>query len=223
MPNNLVQFDIVRATIVSYLPPQTAIQRFFYLVGPLTGTVTDHDFNVAFDGVMATPWKGAMSHLASYRGTMAQILRPLPTPGAATHFQVFRADEFTPNAGAGSCSDPPLPGQVRGLVAFFGTLARRGLNPRTYVPFPCVGAASPDGYTPTAPYISALDSIGLHLTSFGLVNPSPGNSCVVSLVDFRPKSLPTYVFENLTGYIVRQKWATQRRSGAYGRPNLPPI
>lgn len=223
MSTILQQFDIVRVTLVANVPPQVSLNRFHYLVGPTVGSPTDVQFAHEFDTALAALFKACLCSGALYRGSMAQITRPVPSPSAATHFQRFAAGTYTGGSGVGTRGATPMPGQVRGLVAFKGVLASRGLNCRSYIPWPSTADGVADGFTPTASYQTAIGTFATGVVAFSSINDGSGNTALVSLVDFTPENVPNYVRENLTTSEVRPRWATQRRSGAYGRPNVPPI
>jgi hypothetical protein len=216
-------FDIVRLTLVSQLGPQVALNRYHYLVGAPVGSPTDTQFAFEFSVANGGLYRACLSSAATFRGDIAQIYRPLPTPAMATHFQVFQSQGQNGGAGVGTRGATPLPGQVRGLVGFKGNVAARGLNPRTYFPWPSTSDLGVDAYTPAAAYSTAIETFAQAVITFNALNDGAGNTCNLALVDFRVKQPANYVFEFLTSFAHRPRWATQRRSGAYGRPNLPPI
>jgi hypothetical protein len=91
------------------------------------------------------------------------------------------------------------------------------------MPFPATGDAGVDAYTPLAAYQTAIGTFGQGVVTFSGINDGAGNIAQATHVDFTPNRLPDYVREFLDQAVVRPRWATQRRSGAYGRQNIPPI
>jgi hypothetical protein len=219
----LNNFDVVRALVVSTIGPQTALQRFYFSVAGIGGSPTDVQFATEFDTAVAALFKACIASTASYRGVSAQILRPFPSPATATSFDLFTQAIFTGSEGVGTRGATVLPGQVRGLVSFKGNVAARGLNCRTYMPWPSSADLTADGLTPSTSYQTAIGTFAQEVVVFNALNDGAGNTANVSLIDFRIKTPATPIFEFLRSTIVRPRWATQRRSGAYGRPNATPF
>lgn len=219
----LNNFDVVRALVVSTIGPQTALQRFYYSIASIGGSPTDTQFALEFDTAIAALFKACIASTASYRGVSAQILRPVPTPVAATSFQLFTQAIITGSAGVGTRGATVLPGQVRGLVALKGNVAARGLNCRTYMPWPSSADLTSDGLTPSTSYQTAIGTFAQEVVVFNALNDGAGNTANVALIDFQVKTPSAYIREFLRSQDARPRWATQRRSGAYGRSNTTPF
>lgn len=118
--------------------------------------------------------------------------------------------------GYGTGGADPLPKQATGLFTKITPIGGRSGRGRTYVPFPSTTDCEPDG-NPTAAYIVKLNS---YATAVSNVRPIPG------LFDIRFGLMRWNTlasFKAVTDYSSRDRFATQRRRGDYGRVNaIPP-
>ena len=223
MSTLLERFDVIRVTFVCSLGPQVSMTRFHYQVGIITGAPTDQQAATQFDASQAGFIKPLIANPSTYRGFSVQVLRPAPTPGAATHFQVFQRAIGKLTAGNGTGGAAPLPPQTRGIVSLKGAVAARGLNCRFYMPFPTTTMIGTDAFTPSATYQSNLSLLAGNFVTLSSIDDGLGNIAPIDLIDFLFDTPSQYNREFLTDWLVQPKWATQRRSGAYGRSNIPPF
>lgn len=114
-----------------------------------------------------------------------------------------------------------MPGQVSGIIGFKGALAHRGLNPRLYMPWPSTNDATVNPMQPTVLYNTALGTLATAIRTTTTIAAGSGAGSL-QLIDFQ--NIPASpVREDLITSDVPLKWATQRRRGAYGKPNNPPF
>lgn len=111
-----------------------------------------------------------------------------------------------------------MPRQASGIITTLTTLAGRANRGRKYVPFPSEDANTVDAI-PGAAYITALDGYAGSLIpsasfTIGAVN-EVWNPIILRVG--APATSP-----NIQEWKSRLRWATQRRRGSYGTPNLPP-
>lgn len=216
MANILQNFDVIRGVWVAAATNQVSMNRIYFLVNTVAGNPTDQDATAALDTATATTFPGILSSAATYHGMYGQLVRPRIAP--ATGYQLFAQVVSTVNAGPGTRGATLLPTQVRGIWRWTVALAARGLNCRFYAPFPST-SDNTTGIGPVALYQGALASLAT-----ALLGPLPigsgGNTAVLNPVDFDT----THGVKNFfRGYSVHGRWATQRRSGPYGRPNVAPF
>lgn len=111
-----------------------------------------------------------------------------------------------------------LPTQVRPLVSTRTALAGRHFRGRAYFPTPVTAALSTLGH-PTFTYLTAL----ANYTTAAFGNIAAAGTTWTSCIFHRPGIGPlSNTFNLITTLQVSDRWATQRRSGDYGRPNPPP-
>lgn len=212
MAVTLTSSQILRVTIVTQLGDQVALNRLHYLVGVVTGTPTDQRFVNDFDNAINGSVKSLLVNFATYRGCIARIIYPT-IPSFASVFS-------TTGAGAGTGTGAPAPRQARGIIRWVTGFSKRGENPRIYLPFPAASFCD-NGGQPNAGYLSFLSAFSTAVLSFTTVG-SGGNVAAVSPCTILTS--PAIAFNHqIIDSVPHDKWATQRRSGDYGKPNVPPI
>jgi len=154
-------------------------------------------------------YKTLLSSEASYVGMDAQVI--FPTLGLPVG-NVTGAD-------AGDNAGDPLPSQVSGLLKITTQLGGRANRGRAYIPFPFEGDNDASG-RPQAAYVAALDGLG---TIFAAARPGVGAGGDTN--DFTPVIYHrhNHTTTPISLIVGSTRWATQRRRGNYGRPNLPPL
>lgn len=192
---------------------QTAINVRHFRVASQNGTgATGLQVATFFDGLAATVYKAAISGLTEYRGVGAQQIKPTP-PGLEWLSATL--------SGAGSGGASLLPEQVCGIITLNTGLAGRANRGRVYVPFPAEDKNSDTLAIPAAAYITLLDGVRLFWTTTRDVPDavSANRSQLIPVIYHRAGGTTT----DIVGGASRAKWATQRRRGNYGRPNVSPI
>lgn len=133
--------------------------------------------------------------------------------------------------GIGSGAIPTMSKQTCGIVTKRTTRAKKGGRGRVYLPFPSNGANTNNG-VPIAAYITAATNWAAKLVSTFTVNcPGVNNVTVQCYHRVKQKVVVNppvpgafeWLFYPVLEYVVRNRWATQRRRGDYGKQNVFPI
>lgn len=213
--------DILEFVVVAYMDDQIGENAFHAQVTALTaGSPTDLVAAKGFDTLMAPLYKTCINIQATYRGVSCRILRAGNPFAPAT---------TVANAGSGSSSNNALPGQNRGLISYKTALAGPAYRGRTYVPFPSALAITTNGDLATS-YVTAVNAIG-SIIAGGSTPLIDGASTVTVIFGVYHRNPPTPprtlpVQGTLTPIITRLTrpfFATQRRSGGFGRTNALPF
>lgn len=209
MARNLTTGSIIRVAGYGFLNGQLSINRWHYVCqGPGVGVVSDLDFVNSFDTAVATAYKGVMSSAAQFLGWTAQVVFPLP-------IQVRQ--ESIASAGPGTRGGTPMPTVVCGITEWLSVMAGRSGRGRTYWPFPANTDVSASAQ-PVGLYISALGTASTAILNFTTVTGGGGSIPVQLTLHSKTAFLP-----NLTGFTVKNKFASQHRRGAYGKTNVSPL
>lgn len=210
--------DIYEAIAHCSLGNQASVSKRFWRVSNEAGTgatvaqiaswLANH-----FGGAL----KACLSSSATYHGIAVRRIWPGPVPTATVDIT---------GAGAGGVAGDPCPRQVRGLVTLTTGLAGRVGRGRIYVPFPAE-ASNDANATPTAGYFTLLELLGVELSTVFVGVGAGGNTAELTphlvIPSYTPPPLVVIShvrITKITGYTARDKWATQRRSGDYGSPNV---
>lgn len=176
----------------------------------ISGGCTIQEFVNGLDTDLAPFYKNLISSNALYRGIGAANLIPPRT----TEFSSIA------NAGVGTAGPNLLPTQVRGLISLYTPLAGRSNRGRVYIPFPPTNGATVDG-DPTAGYVVFLGALRNRLIIPITIVGAVGTSTFEPMI--RHKVGGPFAATVITSGIARSRFATQRRSGAYGRQNQIPF
>lgn len=161
------------------------------------------------DASFAASIKAAAADTATYLGCLAQRVLPLP---------VGVVGKGTTNTGAGTGGAICMPRQVAGLISKNTAQGGRRGRGHAYIGFVPVAAVQGDG-APTAAYLLLLADIAT-IISTPLSSGGGGNTSVLT---------PGIYSKKFTGFFPytlvgrETAFATQRRRGAYGRPNISPF
>jgi len=214
MAHTIALTEVYQVTPVNYNPPQTALIRWYYQITSITGIVTDADAAATFDVALSPLFAAMMTNGAQYRGVLVQRVSPLP---------ILVRQVGNSHPANGSRGTTPAPGQLTGLIHWATDLAKQRGRGRSYLPFPDKSDITPS----TAPSIGLLNAYA-NLAAFVLgpvtVVGGVGTSSTWSLVlTHRAGKSPTPLPTGITAYQVEGAFATQRRRGSFGKPNVPPI
>ena len=202
--------DVIKAQIWSADSEQAAVNTFHYLVTAIGGASIDEStWSTAFSTAVNSTYKLLLNTSTTYRGTMAQVIFPLPLRVAQSNI----ADQGAGTGGAGGAAR-----QTAGLISWKTTLAGPGGRGRTYIPFSAAGDSEGIG-VPTAAYLTKLQNFGIAVSAF-VTAGGGGNTATFAL---GMRSTVTGVFTVFTSLVSQQRWATQKRRGSYGRANTSPI
>lgn len=220
MAGEVVQVgDMVLAQGYCTWASQTSISTIWYKVTDITDPAPDEDQVLGTLDQMFPPHiKATINGLAQYAETSIQLYRP-----SANLRWVKRIS--TNLAGLGDIANLPLPAQTTGLIRLHTPFAGRHNRGRMYTPFPGIVAAEETGYPP-ARYLALLDNIRTVLYVNIPVNGiAPGQATLTPHLRYHiknPDGTKKEAFQPITVTNNAQVWATQRRRGSFGRPNLPP-
>ena len=206
--------DKVITRVVCYTDTQLGINRTFGQVTNVVGAgVSAAAVAAAISANVQADYKDAMSSVAKFRGVGLRNLTTLAVEGTAIADDGFGASVF-----------PILPTQVRGLIAY-GTsfIGARGRG-RHYIPFPSSDLQTNSG-GPTNAYVAILNRIGSNWSAPLTVTVGASTVTIewgLAVWTTPSHQLPTFI-RPFNSRAARQKFATQRRSGQYGRVNTLPF
>jgi hypothetical protein len=216
MARVLLQSDILSMRVITEQTTpevQVCVTTFDFtiLLSSFVSGLTDQALVTAFDTAIAADFKGIMNTTCFYRGVILNYLAPKPPPAS-----VFN----NTNNGAGTGGANAMPTQVRGLtrrLTAFGGPSNRG---RIYWPFPWQAAATSAG-APTGAYQGDLTTAWGGIAPVGGVTYTGGGGTVTLLPIIWHRKTGTYTY--ITSYVNGVGFATQKKSGFYGRTNTSPI
>lgn len=201
--------DIIQVKFVTRLDDQTAYNVRHWQVVNKAGTgATIAQFMDAINTVFRTDYLAVLNANAEYRGVTCQRVYPLPADN-----EVFQSD---PDIGA--VAGDPLPRQTCGLISLRTGIAGKRNRGRVYIPFPSE-ADSNATPAPSATYITRLGTLGGLFTTAVAWGTAPNTNQAVPVIYHRDN----HTVVPLQSFLVRSAWATQRRRGDFGRPNLSPV
>lgn len=188
---------------------QAGINVLHFYVSSKAGTgATDTEIGQAFNTATAAVLKACLSANASFRGTSIRKIAP------AVGLEQFNIT----GQGAGGVAGDLMPKQVSGIITWRTALPGRAYRGRSYVAFP--GEADNDvDATPTAGYLTRLTALA-NAWDVPITAGAAGNTNLLKLAIYHRVFAGTTLVDT---YTVRDRWATQRRRGDYGRTNLLPI
>lgn len=163
------------------------------------------DFAAAVDAACGTKLIACMANDADYRWTQVIRIKPVRSVTVINNA----------NTGSGTAGTQLLPTQTCGLVGKLTPFAGRKNRGRCYVPFPAEDDNAATG-TPTVGYATRLGLLANEFIKTYTVSDGIGGSWDLIPVLMNESTGLTI---DVTSHILRQKWATQRRRGAFGRPN----
>lgn len=212
--------DLLRVRTWCAAGDQAAVNTLYYTVAAVSGGVTT-DQNVAdqLDAWFGPVYKPLLANTAEYRGVQVQLVKT-PVRAAVNAFA---------EAGAGTGGAVGMPRQVASLVKFLTPNAGRQYRGRLYIPFPSTSGGAGDGL-PSSAYLVNLANLSALLASISTIDNSlttPTGYVTVAqvIVHSVPKggTPPPPAPSVVINWEIAEVWATQRRRGSFGRPNLPPI
>lgn len=211
MAYNIATGDILECRVVCWEPNdnQLGLNVMHYLAGAPTGPVTLGQAAVTLDGIIKAAYKAWLGNPAQYRGVGFTKIWPLP-----------RTIEENTNASAGNGTGGAnlAAQQASGLIQFRTGLAGHKGRGRIYPPFPPTAIQDADGNL-TAGGATLVTAIGTAIGG-GFTATGGGNNVGLTLCVY---NRATHAATPITSFIVRQKFATQRRRGQYGRTNILPF
>jgi hypothetical protein len=214
MSVNMAAGDIVKFSVWCTDGNQAAVNTFYYAINASAGSgCSDLEAAHEFEILMAPLYKVNLNNNAIFNGVQCQILR------AGNKFIAQQSIALT---GAGTGGAVSLPRQCAGLISWKTDKAGQKNRGRTYLPFfsssSDVGDGSMNAGTQTN--VLAVATTALAIGTLG----TGGNTShfALSLKHGAPKNVQPLADPIING-TVKPQWATQRKRGFFGRPNVSPI
>lgn len=213
--------DVAKVRTVCYTASQISVNVSFWRVVATGGALIPNSyvgFNLLFNLAMAPVYKPWMSSQARYRGTGCQLMQPASLFPATSEVTSVVSD------GAGTGTAVMEATQVSGLIAWKTGLPGRHFQGRIFPGFADEVFQDTNGDL-LAGGVAVLDGIRLAYTTpivlTSGVDTETWALCVRSVVP--GPGLPLVTYNTVTTGIARNKWATQRRRGQFGRTNALPF
>jgi hypothetical protein len=204
--------DIIRAEIISFNNKSQEGENVLHYrvsvigVSPATTADCAKDISISVQAQI----KALLSNLSAFELIRVNVLNRTPTPAPA----LYAADTGNGTAGAAE-----LPGQTCGIITLRTNNAGRGQRGRIYVPFPSATDNDNNGH-PTAGYQTRLANYAAAIgIPGGIAVAEGGRSATIVPTLYHRR---THNADDITSYIVRSVWASQRRRSDYGRTNVIP-
>lgn len=202
--------DFLQAVTYCKLQEQLSLNVWHYQVTSVMGVApSESDVADAIDSVFGALLKAAMSDQAEYLGASIQKVAPVPAGDR------FYNQDSKDN---GDVAADALPGQVAGLISLRSGLAGRTNRGRKYISFMPETWNTSIG-TPSSFALTALANLGAEYVAPRTVVVGP-NSLSLSPVILNLDAETSVAMDT---YLVRQKWATQRRRSAINRGDTSPL
>lgn len=212
MPGNFPQTsDIVEVRcVMSALGQQVGMNVHHYVARlVVTGGCSCQELALAYDQVISPFYKNLLSSNAFWRGVAVRNLAPPKTI------------EFISNgfAAVGNSGPDLLPTQTRYLISKYSQLAGPENRGRVYPPFPPNTASDTNGVL-TAGFLVVLQALASQLLLSRTIVGATGQTTFDPIIKH---SGPYGPGREVVSVVARNRFATQRRSGAYGRQNANPF
>jgi len=205
-------FDTVEVRVCAYTPSQIALNVLHYLCLSVSSAPPDYTMiAIAFDTLFATNYKNFLGGNAAYRGVTAKRLTSIQS------IQYPAVGGAGPAAGGATV----CPTQVAGLITIRTRFGGSGYRGRVFLPFPASSYLATTG-APGAPIIALMGNIALSMGPSITITGGAGSSCILQQVIRKRGGILTND-PQVIGYTVQPKFATQRRRGQYGQPNVLPF
>lgn len=206
----VVAEETLRLTVACRCRDQNGLNIVHYQSPAGTDNFLIEDIALQHDVNCSLAYKVTLGIDAEYYGTSWRSESNL---GTAPWFTDF-------NRAGGTTAEDSLPTQVCGIITKNTGIIGRANRGRSYIPFPGRDRQNNIG-NPSAAYLNQLDIIGGTLFSIltGVSSLTANAVTLVPMVTHLPGPLNR---GPITGFIVRRRWATQRKRGDYGRPNAVP-
>lgn len=199
--------DVIKVKLESQMFSQVGLNiRHYRIDGEVTGGATMQEIADAMYTQFATDYASCLVSDAVFANVGVQKVRPLP-------MGVETLSSQAPTAG--TVTGDVLPWQTSGLITLRTALAGRAFRGRAYIPFAGEARNGADG-KPTSLHITNLGSVADDMLEQKIVVGAGGSTTLTPVIFQRGSGTTTA----LTSAVVRTAWATQRRRGGFGRPNI---
>jgi len=217
--------DFLGVTAVTFFEDQLGENNYYYRAIAVIGVVNEQDLADELAQRWQAPYNGAMTSLASFKGTVLKNYKDLNQPFAPVGY--YGRPKI---AGAGTYGNVPMARQVSGLITVQSIRGGKGGKGRRYIPFPDADANEVGGNgSPTIQYLNNLTQINAACLSPIVVNLGASSVTLGPLHQTYVKPVPPidgyYEYYAIipTRTIYHDAWATQRRRGSFGRVNADPF
>lgn len=201
--------DVVQINYVTSFKAQEGILTTHWQVSAVAGlSPTALDVANQLFSTRGVLLRSCMSRQSKLNWVSVQHILPAPRLLAVTSNLA---------AAAGSGGLAPLPGQICGLFTKITPNAGPAFRGRGFVPWPSEADNDDVLAVPTAAYLTKIDNLAVSLTINFTVNIGGGNAVAFQPVLFHRATNTATI---ITGSITRTRWATLRRRGDRGRPNV---
>jgi len=202
--------DILQLRIWSVLGPQAAVNTLYYSVLSVgTPAATVADFLTNWNTTCVADYLALISNDATFKGEQARQVNRVP---------LFVMEELVTSAGPGTDASAAMGTQLCGLISYRSANAGPKFRGRLYLPFPAIDANTVDG-VPTTTYRNNVAAFTT--AAVGVTNISAGGRTATLQQGIYHRSSRTIT--PIVSAAIVPKWATQKRRGAFGRPNVSPI
>lgn len=172
----------------------------------VTGHCQDVEVAQSFSSAINGLYTPVMNSISDTEGATVQIIKPAPLPFS-----------FVAGQSGGTATGDPMSKQTCGIITKLTAGTGRKRRGRMYIPFPSEDENDVDS-RPTAGYLTLLGTL-----ASGLLNPFSvigikGTATIQPVIYDRVAGTTI----DITGFTVRNKWATQRRRGDYGAKGTVP-
>jgi len=211
MPDLFALLETYEVRVCCYTTTQIALNVLHYICLQTTGTPPDLTIGAqAFDTLFFANYKSMIATTASYRGVTVKRL---------TQVQSI-AYPWVSHAGAGSGSSTVLPTQTCGLITIRTRFGGSGYRGRAYLPF--IGNTGSDtNGSPNAGLQTLMGNIAISMGPTISIVGGLGSASLTQVI--RRRGFPMTSDPQVIGYTVPPRFATQRRRGQYGQPNVLPF
>lgn len=203
--------DIIETQVLTSFGNQIGLNVLHYRVATVvSGGTTLAAAAAVLDLGLHAAYKNAICNQATYRGIgMTNLAAPRSVQTVSQG-----------NLGVGTGGANMSPTQVRGLISWYSNLAGRRYRGRTYIPFVPTNGVTAAG-DPLAAYVTIMDAVRAVLQGgFTVTSGAPSTTYVLAIIHRNDNPLSA---SDVVLGVTRNRFATQRRSGAYGRANTPPF
>lgn len=210
MSHHFVLGDIARSTIVVSEGNQVALLNHHWLLGVASGLgATDGDLASDLDALIAPLIKPVLANGATYNGMLVQKILPLP---------ITRRAVAVTNAGIGTAGATSVPKQCAALITWYTELTGRAQRGRTYWPFAATAMQNTAGELAGGTVTNYI-ALGNALLTFGSTGGGTDHNPIALGIFHRGAGS----IDIISTFVQNHLFATQKRRGSYGRPNVSPI
>jgi len=205
-----VNNDVVLARFYCYAFDQVAINNVHFRATSVVANPTTAHFAALLGTTMPALYIALMSPSADYIGVATQKIFPVPK-----HIP----DVDLTGIGVGTATGHILPRQTSGIVTKRTAFAGKKYRGRVYVPFPSEADNQDPQGTPTAGYITRLNTFKTSLIGNWTINTGGNQATMVPVLWHEDTS----TYTDITGSTSQARWGTQKRRGSYGPVNPLPF